>query len=162
MTVTINATELRRLAEQATPGPWHAPDPPDGVGEGMLYADDGWAIVDSFLFANEERRQATKGWNVPFTRPDGQHQRDAAYIAAASPDVILSLLDELERPRWHHDKTLSPEDRQYCDDCDERERRVAALEKALRRVVGDCDPLGTDPGYNEARALLQDKDKVTP
>ncbi len=73
--------ELRALAEAATPGPWRhsgatvwAPmspdDPTDYSGEAVAY--------------------------VP-TLGDEFDADDAAYIAAASPDRILALLDEVAR-----------------------------------------------------------------
>lgn len=68
----IDTAELRRLAEGATPGPWEM----SGGGEyiapiGILaFPDDG-----------------------------GVTSADARYIAAANPQTVLALLDEVERFR---------------------------------------------------------------
>ena len=61
--------ELRKLAEAATPGPWSWER--DGC-----YGD---VVMKGLRFTTS--------------------QRNAAYIAAASPDVVLGLLDEIERMR---------------------------------------------------------------
>jgi hypothetical protein len=107
----VDLAELRRLAEAATPGPWETNDP--GI---VIFSEwGGWLAEDG-----TENQEA-----------------DAAYIAAASPDVILRLLDDLTRPRWHHDKTLSPEDRQYCDACDEQVMEVNRLRAELAALQAE-------------------------
>lgn len=79
----IDIAELRKVAEAATPGPWktHAIDDTSIVsadGEDVATTCD-TSIVERSGAYNYERMEA-----------------DAAYIAAASPDVILGLLDRLE------------------------------------------------------------------
>ena len=76
--------ELRRLAEAATPGSWEAagaliylgvtsrPDPDDDYN--VTFWDSAGIIYDE----------------------GGHSPADAAYIAAARPEVILDLLDRLE------------------------------------------------------------------
>ena len=77
---------LKQLAEQATPGPWHTND------------------FDDY------------GLNVRNTLGDRLADRlsvpDAEYIAACSPDVVLSLLRQLE----------------------EAEQRIAELEDELAEI----------------------------
>ena len=68
---TPDMAELRRLAESATPGPWEAYD--RGVG---------WEVWFDGAPLNSAFRETFPAY-------------DAAYIAAASPDVVLSLLDRL-------------------------------------------------------------------
>jgi hypothetical protein len=65
--------ELRRLAEGATPGPW------------ILSEASRWIMEAS------ERRQGICDYD-----DDPKARANAAYIAAANPSTILSLLDRLE------------------------------------------------------------------
>jgi len=74
-----NHTELRRLAEAATQGEWH-------------------------VEANKYRGDYSVAWKpeLKVCRTYGDSlaaQCDAAYIAAASPSVVLSLIAEVERLR---------------------------------------------------------------
>lgn len=71
---TIDLEDLRRKAEAATPGPWVERD--KSVRDAR---DDNLATADSWF-------------NVTF-----YEEEDAAYIAAANPTVILSLLDRIKR-----------------------------------------------------------------
>jgi hypothetical protein len=74
---------LRELAERATPGPWEL----DGKGLWAHPKGAGWACV---VVPNYEYET---GVTLKY------EDRDADYIAAASPDVVTALLDELERLR---------------------------------------------------------------
>lgn len=71
----MNVVELRDLAEHATPGPWR------------LLEDDGELGVAS---------KTGPGWVEWIVREPGQ-ERDAAYLAAVSPDTVLRLLDVFDR-----------------------------------------------------------------
>lgn len=72
----IDTTELRRLADAATPGPWH---------------DKMHCTVNSGAPHFEV---------VADTEMDhGRMTENAAYIAAAHPAAVLALLDEVERLR---------------------------------------------------------------
>lgn len=74
MTTTPDLTELRRLAEAATPGPWES------------FLDCGeWQITTVEEDTEDEITVATS--------PDGN---DGSFIAAANPAVVLWLLNELE------------------------------------------------------------------
>ena len=74
---TPDVAELRRLAEAATPGPWSLTD-----GDPAINGQH-WSI----------RRRGVPGIRISgFTYG---FNGDAAYIAAASPDVVLGLLDRL-------------------------------------------------------------------
>lgn len=68
---------LKELAEKATPGPWSYE--PDDDGSSM-----GWIVSSSEML-------------VKITGDSAQQGDNAAYIAAASPDVILALLSERSR-----------------------------------------------------------------
>ena len=69
-------SNLKRLAQAATAGPWHAGKSGDYTRE--VCAPDSTAI----------------SWSGSF--PLAKAQANAAYIAAASPDVVLKLLERLE------------------------------------------------------------------
>jgi hypothetical protein len=77
------ADRLRAVALAATPGPWEW----DDKGLWSHPKGAGWACV---IVANYEY---DTGVTLDYT------DRDADYIAAASPDVILALLDELDTLR---------------------------------------------------------------
>ena len=70
---------LKRLAEQATPGPWRVNMKGHSYHEVARVNDLEIAPPNSVELAHSTI--------------------DAAYIAAASPDVVLALLDEIERLR---------------------------------------------------------------
>jgi hypothetical protein len=79
--MTVEHSKLRALAEAATPGPWHVDDnhPADYLG---------------VSYANEDRRGHV-ATVVEFRREQGR--RDVRYLAAASPDVVLALVDLVEQ-----------------------------------------------------------------
>lgn len=72
----VNKQELRRLAEEATPGEW---------------GYDGSYVCTS---RNEDGTVYVESWN-PVS--DCLLTKNAKYIAAANPAAILSLLDDIER-----------------------------------------------------------------
>lgn len=74
--------KLRELTTKATPGPWTV---------GPYYLSEGQGhgvVVHDVCHADSDARPAERC--VP---------EDAAFIAAASPDVVLSLLNEIDRLR---------------------------------------------------------------
>lgn len=97
--------DLRRLAEQATPGPWAtmrdfplAIVPSDQINRLVGGSID---PADDARFAQEIAvvQEATMfdGWEAFTRRFDRDRNRaDAAYIAAANPTVVLGLLDRIE------------------------------------------------------------------
>lgn len=80
--MTIDTKNLRTLAEAATPGPWIAAGPSYGKPLPEFYncvvPDDGTDGPDDIC-------------------SDTLTSEDALYIAACSPDVLLALLDALDR-----------------------------------------------------------------
>jgi hypothetical protein len=86
-------TELRVLAEAATPGPWKADvfnvcdrvSPPP---TGPIWGSHVW-IGPYSHYIPSEHEQIGERLSAPTP--------DAAYIAAVSPDVILALLDRCEK-----------------------------------------------------------------
>lgn len=82
--------ELRRLAEAATPGPWEATIFDSGHSKFEFEASvctqdvgDSICRMEGLLRTTDNERYRTDG------------SLDALYIAAASPDVVLGLLDRL-------------------------------------------------------------------
>lgn len=75
---------LRGLAQAATPGPWEAAETPSG--KGKVLCGGVFSVCNT-----------TAG-------PYKQQRADAAYIAAASPDVLLRLLDALDEARRERDE----------------------------------------------------------
>jgi Ead/Ea22-like protein len=76
-------TELRKLAEAATPGPWQ-------VINGHY---PGFREIEGPSFRVSIVMSAT---NLTFS--DGtQRETDAAFIAAANPQTILELLDKIDQ-----------------------------------------------------------------
>lgn len=84
MAVTPDTDELRALAEQADDGPWFVKDL-------MFGGPSVWRGTDIDHFKGYE---AVANFNQLYGGA-----RNAAYIAAASPDVVLALLDERDRLR---------------------------------------------------------------
>lgn len=82
MSDEIDLDKLEALARAATPGPWSTSiDGPEGA-----EWDAGMAIA------------ATYGRQKVFARAGGSYPRaDQEYIAAASPDVVLALIERLRR-----------------------------------------------------------------
>lgn len=137
--ITETNTDLRRLAEQATPGPWAVGD--DGYIEGP----------DDPTYGRKLH------WDTEGLGAIWRNEADAAYIAAANPQRILALLDELRDARVAVDE--------WADITAAAERKVAALEEFVGYVADwlhDCadDNPGPDSFYGfsdieqRARALL--------
>lgn len=73
-------TDLRTLAEAATPGPWHVEE----LG------------LDFAVFAGDPMVKSPTAFLVALF---GRHDPNAAFIAAASPAVVLALLDVVDAAR---------------------------------------------------------------
>lgn len=76
--MTIDLDSLEAKARAATPGPWH------------LWGSDAVTIEASTFIATASD-----------TRPMPQQQADAAFIAAASPDVVLALVERVRAAEAH-------------------------------------------------------------
>lgn len=78
---TEQINELRKLAQAATPGPWVVNgDPLVNEGAPHLMTEDGYAIAD---FWGSESSLGLKG-----------NEQNAAFIAAANPAAILTLIQQ--------------------------------------------------------------------
>jgi hypothetical protein len=85
-------TELRRLAESATPGPWTA------LGTGVRGGDHWYIVADdeaiAYVSANDGSDEA-------------ERQPRAEFIAAANPSTVLALLDEIAALQARIDDALA-------------------------------------------------------
>lgn len=81
--MSIDTAELRRLAEAATPGPWKS-----------TTLDYVWR--DEILIASRDE-----------DRNFSEAAKDIAYIAAANPQAILALLDELDALRHGLERAIA-------------------------------------------------------
>ncbi|MCC6271387.1 MAG: hypothetical protein IT190_08925, partial [Microbacteriaceae bacterium] len=92
--MTPDLKELERLARAATPGPW-------------TYDGDTWELSAPSRKGKVEIATIETGWTEPM---ESEQQANIAYILAANPAAILSLIAELEqakkdaeRYRWFAD-----------------------------------------------------------
>lgn len=75
--------DLRRVAEGATPGPWH----PSTTG---VEAGDHWSVIEYPAMQYVAHIPCNDGEN------EAQREPDARFIAAFDPPTVLALLDELD------------------------------------------------------------------
>jgi hypothetical protein len=103
--MSMNLEELRELASRATPGPWRV-----GFWGGRCHKEhvhrgsetsraDPCVYDPSFCPTEDNMIAGANGVNVVEGNYDGSviSASNAAYIAAASPSVVIGLLDEVER-----------------------------------------------------------------
>jgi len=103
----LNLNKLRQLAENATPGPWQANPFQYEVHTGSMLTsyridtawDHGQLKGPAPVFApgismrpHPVQPDELAVQEVLYVRPE-----DAAYIAAISPDVVLALIEEINR-----------------------------------------------------------------
>lgn len=79
--MTPDLKELERLARAATPGPW-------------TYDGDTWELSAPSRKGKVEIATIETGWTEPM---ESEQQANIAYILAANPAAILSLIAELEQ-----------------------------------------------------------------
>ncbi len=100
--MTIDTKNMRELAEAATPGPWY-----------VQYGDDASHMCMTAISTRNKRLNnqgcftesefesliaITLHQSYPWVDPDCKNDdANSNYIAACSPDVVLGLLDALER-----------------------------------------------------------------
>lgn len=104
----MTAPDLRALAEAATPGPWGARYFDDGdkaearrfaVALEMSAGDITYRLIAGAADACQQEGGSEDWLNLGFMGNGPTSGANAAYIAAASPDVILALLDEIDALR---------------------------------------------------------------
>jgi len=81
-------SSLRALALAATPGPWYH-GAKNGAHKYCVYDKICWLDVDGSRWGD------TPNIVISVSPDDGEY-KTAAYIAAANPDAVLALLDELD------------------------------------------------------------------
>ena len=98
-------SELKRLAEAATPGPWYRKDAESNGTYGLEWIDSEPGSLRDVSAASGYSDIAIcskiNRWDGRFpcnVDPD-QIKANAAFIAAANPDAVLALIAELERAR---------------------------------------------------------------
>lgn len=149
--------ELRRLAKAATPGPWtlYVPEdyqgPEELPGYGVECAE-GRAIV----------------WGALEPETGCQFDRDAEFIAAANPQAILALLDEINglRSRLEIDER-TPHDGIACRDetikvLDEKCDRLKAENERLLDELSACTEHPGGCGYwrEAAKRRAEERDRL--
>ena len=87
----INITELRKIAENATPGPWQW-EPPSG---------EDWPVEDESLVTTWSAddgypKSVVTGWGYDASGTEAGPQ-DRAFIATFNPEMVLALLDRVEK-----------------------------------------------------------------
>ena len=86
--MTIDTSKLRELALAATPGPWEAAD------AGSY--DNGKTVIDEH-FVRRPGDDVAIAADILDPETCDPSKANAAYIAAANPQAVLDLLDEIER-----------------------------------------------------------------
>lgn len=89
-------SELERLAEAATPGPWSAADWDDDFGENRFTVQatepEKLSPGQSFIWPD-----GIRCLRVAETMEGERPAEDAAFIAAANPDTVLRLISALSQ-----------------------------------------------------------------
>lgn len=138
-------TELRRLAEAATQGEWVQGYEIDGpIGFTRIKAS-GRAL------ASTAPQCGRPHWN-------DEAEANAAYIAAASPSVVLSLIAEVERLRTALEPfaTAAKVVDQYYGDSTGWQEELDGTEKVETLVLGDFIDVCTIGDLRRARTALGD------
>lgn len=90
--MTPDLKELERLARAATPGPWAINT------AGIAKRGEPFKITEIYVYAPETQDDTAICADVIDPVTQEPSEANAAYIAAANPAVILSLIAELTRP----------------------------------------------------------------
>lgn len=112
--MTVDLDALAQLARAATPGPWKTDVDQFNEEDGRVVC-----ITDDHIDL-----LATIGIGDQQNPYDGQWMRDARYIAAASPDVVLALIERIHELQRELDtsRIVAAADRE------KRDRRIAEVE----------------------------------
>lgn len=114
--MTIDKQALRKAAEKATPGPWEMEQEniwftdADGYTKHLMYAQQGDGVDDK------------------------QDHYNTAFIAAANPATVLTLLDDLVAA----EKRIAELERSETQLIDERDNAESALNDAYKAVMGQA------------------------
>lgn len=136
----MNITELKELAEKATPGPW-------------LHEKEN-VHTGGVCSVNQGGEPWFEVWSPNWMdAPAKNNEADAAYIAAANPAEILELIAQLEDAQGEI-RALRATEAGLIE-------RVKELEEALKGIVALCDDTSgfmVDELNAAARALLEKKE----
>lgn len=91
----IDYTELKRLAEAATAGPWKTNT------AGSAKRGEPYKITEIYVYAPDTQDDTAICADVIDPVTQEPSEVNAAYIAAASPDVTLQMIAEIDRLRLH-------------------------------------------------------------
>ena len=86
----LDLTELREIAEAATPGPWGVYDANEGMSPPRPY----WSVANNEFHNPTNLDALAIDISIDYGDKD-----DAAHIAAFDPPTVLALIDEVERLR---------------------------------------------------------------
>lgn len=130
--MTINLDTLRKIAEQATPGPWEI----DNLDRVVRTPDRGIVHDDSCAGSEE--------WSA---------NTDAPFIATFDPPTVLALLSRLEQAEQDRVKLRNRLDatrRQrdgYRNQIRKAEQQVARVREFSDQLRGYCSPYGVAHDY---------------
>lgn len=105
--MTVDTKKLRELAEAATPGPWIVSDKD---------------VFSAITVGSSKTDVCT--FDIYEHRPD-ECAEDAAFVAAANPQTVIALLDEIERLRIVARENVT--DEQYDSYVGRLEQQLAAM-----------------------------------
>lgn len=131
----MNRDDLRALAKAATPGPWSEDDgnifsvPLSKQREEVIMR----IVRGEDIPHPDEDRHHPLGFLATTTQDTDNFPANAAFIAAASPSVIIGLLDEIEDWRKWDDRPL-PEDEEIDAAFPTRSDRHDTYAEAMRLV----------------------------
>ncbi|MGU0777986.1 ead/Ea22-like family protein [Pseudomonas aeruginosa] len=132
----MDTNKLKELAERATPGPWVV----DAQQSGAIFNIESES-GDLCIAMSQENPASTR------LEMNEQRRVNAEFIAAANPQAILAMLDEIDRLRSRLEiDERTPHDGIACRDetikvldekCDRLKAENEALRGALQAVVDD-------------------------
>ncbi len=128
--------ELRKLAEHASRGPWglYTPNPRNSLGFNVVFSE---------FFRNDPLARSEEV-------AEGLSPNDARYVAAADPQTVLGLLDEIDRLRERQESAdLVNEGIRQKNRAIEAERERDALRAKVERVRAIHHPVPTTYGDRE-------------
>lgn len=144
---TINKQRLRKLAQAATPGPWTTISRGAywGEEEGDVVGHDGQDIDGAEFVKPLDRQETTRGqaWF-----------RDTAYIAAANPVTVLSLLDEIDTLQARAEHARSGAQKQLAAYATLVKSMEARLSDAAKRRDEHAEAVRTLQSERDANAIL--------
>ncbi len=121
----IDTTQLRELAQKASPGPWT-----QWEGRGWVHAGTPEANEKGYMAGTHGQVCRTDCGDFS----DAKEIKNAEYIAAANPATVLALLDELDRTKGSvaiAGAALSAAEREL-----DRLRTIEAAARNLAKVKG--------------------------